>query len=186
VHAPHTCLTQSLSRMRGLFLGAALLVAACQQSCAASLAPAQVNATAAVAAYAGLSQAALLNATGGKCSALQVDALIETFSSPALNTTRWEASSTHGLFHCPKGSTTKGVGKAGADRFCTMALASNLVTGAPLPFFPGSALGAALTLSRSPCDSGDPTQAALCCRGAALDKVSPPLCASCVTSAPVP
>ena len=162
--------------MRGLSLRAAFLVTACQQSCAAALAPAQLNATALVAAYAGLSQAALLNATGGKCFGMQVEALTETFSSPALNTTLWEASSTHGLFHCPKGSTRHGQGKAGADRFCTMALASNLVTGAPLPFFPGSALGAKLTLSRSPCDSWDTTQAALCCRGASLDKVTSNVC----------
>ena len=51
------------------------------------------------------------------------EAFVEYFSNATLNTTRWQDSSLHGLFHCNKGSTKA---KAGADKFCTMALRQNL------------------------------------------------------------
>jgi len=91
---------------------------------------------------------------------------VELFDSPALNESRWEASSLHGLFHCPRGSTQSGSGKRGEDLFCTMALRQNLETGVALPFYPGggTVLGAALTLSQFPCRSDDPLLAGQCCR----------------------
>ena len=92
-------------------------------------------------------------------------AFSEYFDSPTLNTTRWQASSLHGLFHCQRGSAKS---KAGADRFCTMALRANMQVGTPLPFFPGppgsSTLGAVLTMSQYPCNSDDPVLAGQCCR----------------------
>ena len=50
-------------------------------------------------------------------------AFTEYFDAPTLNTTRWQDSSLHGLFHCTKGSAKA---KAGADKYCTMALRQNL------------------------------------------------------------
>jgi Glycosyl hydrolases family 16 len=129
------------------------------------------NVPAVVSQFANLTEEALLNATGNKCHYLQTAPLVENFANATLNTTRWDSSSIHGLFHCPRGSTRQGAGKLGEDQFCTMALRDNLAMGAALPFFPGTkrsgepVLGAVLTMSQSPCNSADPTLAAQCCRG---------------------
>jgi hypothetical protein len=90
-------------------------------------------------------------------------AFTECFDAPTLNVTRWQDSSLHGLFHCTKGSAKV---KASADKYCTMALRQNLQVGTPLPFFPGkaAALGAVLTMSQYPCNSGDSVLAGQCCR----------------------
>ena len=45
-------------------------------------------------------------------------AFTEYFDSAALNATRWQDSSLHGLFHCTRGAKLK----AGADKYCVRAL----------------------------------------------------------------
>ena len=110
--------------------------------------------------YLNYTVAELQAATSNKCHYME-QAFTEYFDAAELNATRWQDSSLHGLFHCTRGRT-----KAGADRFCTMALRQNLQVGTVLPFYPGktSTLGAVLTMSRYPCSSDDAVLAGQCCR----------------------
>ena len=93
----------------------------------------------------------LLKQTSGMCHYIDHSPWVDFFHE--LNTTRWDASSMDGLFHCHKGE----------DSSCTMATTANFMLNATMPFYPaeGGATGAMLLLSQDPCN--DPYHRNLCC-----------------------
>ena len=93
----------------------------------------------------------LLKQTSGMCHYIDHSPWTDFFHE--LNTTRWDASSMDGLFHCHKGE----------DSSCTMATTANFMLNATMPFYPaeGGATGAMLLLSQDPCN--DPYHRNLCC-----------------------